>query len=117
MRTTLCGSTTSTPSLRPSITSSLTCACVRAAAWLLKARASSRARRSASWLASTATRKKPVPVRPDCRKRGVDTSLRTAALSAASPSMYSVMLAAVASASVKEPRMAASSTGSANSGV
>ncbi|MNY62797.1 hypothetical protein D3C86_1996760 [compost metagenome] len=95
----------------------MTCACVRAEAWLLNARASSRARRSANWLASTATRKKPVPLRPDCRKREVDTSRSSVALRAASPSMYSVMLAAVASASVKEPRMAASSTGSANSGV
>ena len=41
-----CASTTSTPSVRDSITSSLTCICTRAARWLRRARASSRASRA-----------------------------------------------------------------------
>ena len=58
------GSTTSTPSLSVSITSSFTCAWIRAARWLRAPAVSSRASRAASWLARRATTKYPVPVSP-----------------------------------------------------
>lgn len=96
---------------------SLTRAWARAAAWLLAARASSRASRMASWCASRATRNSPVPARPVCTKRVVSWLLRPLLAIQASSSSTRVTEAAVPSASVSGPRMAPSSTGSANSGV
>jgi len=116
-RTIPLASITSTPSVSVSITSSLTWVCMRATNWLFLANCSSRAKRKVNWLANSATAKKPEPLSPDCRNREADSPVKCSDTHQASASSSSVTLAAVPRASKMGPRMAASNTGSANSGV
>ena len=116
-RTMPAASMTSTPSVSASMTSWLTCVWMRVACWLTLADCSSRAKRSASWLASKATAKKPVPLSPACKNRAAESPGNCTEIHQASSRSSSVTLAAVPRASKIGPRIEESSTGNANSGV
>ena len=117
VRTSNASSTTSTPSVRFWITSSLTWLCTRAVAWLLWAICCSRTRRSASCCTMNATMKSPVPVSAACNERCVASLPLGSPNHQAHASSSSVTAAVVPIASVSVPSTEAMRMGSPNKGV